>query len=76
MNKNILINGRIINIGNTEQYQTGQRWYVKRPGALAVCEMEISDITVGTIAFKVRNCFDVQERYEWKDITIIEQIED
>ncbi len=73
-NKNIEINGRVINIGNTEQYEVGQRWYVKTPGAFAVCEVEISDVTVATIAFKMVSCFDVEERYEWKDITIIEQV--
>jgi len=73
-NKNIELNGRVINIGNTEQYQIGQKWYAKRPGALAVCEVEISDITIATVAFKMVSCFDAEERYEWKDITFIEQI--
>ena len=74
-NKNIELNGRIIiKSGIEDKCEPGQRWYVKRPGALAVIEVEIVDVTVATIAFKLRDCFDAQERYEWKDITIIEQV--
>lgn len=52
----------------------GERWYVKRPGALALSHVAVTDVTDNTIEVQsVENTYDHATRYEKSALTFIEK---
>ena len=55
-------------------YEVGQVWFARRPGATCLVELEIVDKTNGTIQVKGLDRYARPERYVYKDIEFIEQV--